>query len=130
LLLFQEAEFALTHSMLLKTGVEMCLVKIHQSGIHSANLTLNLELLHNREGATHVKNIFTNFFLSSKNFSPLGVKTCGESEFDVFKAKKRFPDSGNVEKELSLVLMFYRNAKITTIQQLIYCFSWSYKSEI
>jgi hypothetical protein len=23
----------------------------------------------------------------------LGVKTCGESEFDIFEAKKRFPDS-------------------------------------
>jgi hypothetical protein len=26
--------------------------------------------------------------------TPLGVKTCGESEFDIFEAKKRFPDSG------------------------------------
>jgi hypothetical protein len=25
---------------------------------------------------------------------PLGVKTCGESEFDIFEEKKRFPDSG------------------------------------
>jgi hypothetical protein len=24
----------------------------------------------------------------------LGVKTCGEFEFDIFEAKKRFPDSG------------------------------------
>ena len=37
-------------------------------------------MLHNRE-ITHVK-IF------------LGVKTCRKSEFDIFKAKKRFPDSG------------------------------------
>jgi hypothetical protein len=27
--------------------------------------------------------------------TPLGVKTCGESEFDIFKAKKSFHDSGN-----------------------------------
>ena len=27
---------------------------------------------------------------------PLGVKTCGEPEFDIFKAKKRFSDSGKV----------------------------------
>ena len=26
--------------------------------------------------------------------TPLGVKTCGESEFDIFEAKKRFPESG------------------------------------
>ena len=26
--------------------------------------------------------------------TPLGVKTCEESEFDIFKAKKRFPDPG------------------------------------
>jgi hypothetical protein len=26
--------------------------------------------------------------------TPLGVKTCEESEFDIFEAKKRFPDSG------------------------------------
>jgi len=25
----------------------------------------------------------------------LGVKTCGESEFDIFEAKKRFPNLGN-----------------------------------
>ena len=31
------------------------------------------------------------FFLE---MTPLGVKTCGESEFDIFEAKKRFPDSG------------------------------------
>jgi hypothetical protein len=33
---------------------------------------------------------------NSKSFSgndPLGVKTCGESAFDIFKAKKRFPSS-------------------------------------
>ena len=24
----------------------------------------------------------------------LWIKTCGESEFDIFEAKKRFPDSG------------------------------------
>jgi hypothetical protein len=38
--------------------------------------------------------------LCEKNFkiflemTPLGVKTCGGSEFDIFEAKKRFPDSG------------------------------------
>ena len=26
--------------------------------------------------------------------TPIGVKTCGESEFDIFEAKKRFSDSG------------------------------------
>jgi hypothetical protein len=26
--------------------------------------------------------------------TPLGVKTCGEIEFDIFEAKKRFSDSG------------------------------------
>jgi hypothetical protein len=26
--------------------------------------------------------------------TPLEVKTCGESDFDIFEAKKRFPDSG------------------------------------
>jgi hypothetical protein len=26
--------------------------------------------------------------------TPLGVKTYGKSEFDIFEAKKRFPDSG------------------------------------
>jgi hypothetical protein len=26
--------------------------------------------------------------------TPLGVKTCKESEFDIFEAKKRFLDSG------------------------------------
>jgi hypothetical protein len=41
-------------------------------------------------GTTHVKK-------SSKIFlemASLKVKTCGESEFDIFKAKKCFPDSG------------------------------------
>jgi hypothetical protein len=33
--------------------------------------------------------VFQNFFLEM-----IGVKTCGESEFDIFKAKKRFPDPG------------------------------------
>ena len=56
-----------------------------------------LELLHNRErGQLREK-----FFLE---MIPLGIKTCGESEdfshgfpeFDIFEAKKRFPDSGNV----------------------------------
>ena len=28
--------------------------------------------------------------------TPLGVKTCGESKFDIFEAKKRFSDSGKV----------------------------------
>jgi hypothetical protein len=26
--------------------------------------------------------------------TPLEIKTCGESEFDIFEAKKRFPDTG------------------------------------
>jgi hypothetical protein len=42
-----------------------------------------LELLHNR-GVIHVKN-FSKFF--SLEMTPLGVKTCGESEFDIFEAK-------------------------------------------
>ena len=33
---------------------------------------------------------FHKFFLE---MTPLGVKTCGESEFDICEAKKRFPDS-------------------------------------
>jgi hypothetical protein len=37
--------------------------------------------------ATHVKKFFLKMI-------PLGVKTCRESEFDIFEAKKRFPDSG------------------------------------
>jgi hypothetical protein len=32
-----------------------------------------------------------NFFLE---MTPLGLKTCRESEFDIFEAKKHFPDSG------------------------------------
>jgi hypothetical protein len=40
-----------------------------------------------REGVAHVKI----FFLE---MTPLERKTCGESEFDIFEAKKRFPDSG------------------------------------
>jgi hypothetical protein len=74
--------------------------------------TKNLELLHNRKGCTHVKN-FQNFFLEMVT---LGVKTCGESEFDIFEAKKtllwfresvlcfeakkRFLDSGKVYRVL------------------------------
>jgi hypothetical protein len=34
-----------------------------------------------------------NFFLE---MTLLGVKTCGESEFDIFETKKCFPDSGKV----------------------------------
>jgi hypothetical protein len=34
--------------------------------------------------------IFQKFFLE---MTPLWVKTCGESEFEIFEAKKRFPDS-------------------------------------
>jgi hypothetical protein len=33
---------------------------------------------------------FSKIFLE---MTPLKVKTCGESEFDIFEAKKRFPDS-------------------------------------
>ena len=40
--------------------------------------------MYNREGKK-----FWKFFLE---MIPLGVKTCGESEFDIFEAKKRFPD--------------------------------------
>jgi hypothetical protein len=35
--------------------------------------------------------VYVNFFGNG----PLVVKTCGESEFDIFEAKKHFPDSGN-----------------------------------
>jgi hypothetical protein len=38
--------------------------------------------LHNR-GATHMKNF-------RKFLTPLGVKTCGESEFEIFEAKNTF----------------------------------------
>ena len=41
-------------------------------------------------GATHVK-FFRKFILE---MTPLGIKTCGESEFDIFEAKKRVPGSG------------------------------------
>jgi hypothetical protein len=34
---------------------------------------------------------FQKFLLETTS---LGIKTCGESEFDIFEAKKRFPDSG------------------------------------
>ena len=34
---------------------------------------------------------FSKFFLE---MTPLGVKTYGESEFGIFKAKKRLPDPG------------------------------------
>jgi hypothetical protein len=37
--------------------------------------------------------IFWKCFLE---ITPLWVKTCGEFEFDIFEAKKRFPDSGKV----------------------------------
>jgi hypothetical protein len=47
-----------------------------------------LDKLHNSGGATHVKNLFENFYLE---MTPLEVKTCGESEFDIFEAKKHFP---------------------------------------
>ena len=30
----------------------------------------------------------------SENDPLIGVKTCGKFEFDIFEAKKRFPDSG------------------------------------
>jgi hypothetical protein len=40
------------------------------------------------EGGTQVKKL-SKFFLE---MTPLGIKRCGESEFDIFKAKKRFPD--------------------------------------
>jgi proteasome lid subunit RPN8/RPN11 len=39
-----------------------------------------------QQGTTQVKN----FCLE---MTPLEVKTCGESEFDIFEARKRFPDS-------------------------------------
>jgi hypothetical protein len=41
-------------------------------------------------GGPHEK-IFKNFFLE---ITPLGVKTCGESDFDIFEVTKRFPDPG------------------------------------
>ena len=47
-----------------------------------------LELLHNREGEEGT--LTENFVLE---ITPLGVKTCGESEFKIYEAKKRFPDS-------------------------------------
>jgi hypothetical protein len=42
------------------------------------------------EGAIQVKNFPKNFYLE---MTPLGIKTCGESEFDIFEAKKHLPDS-------------------------------------
>jgi hypothetical protein len=44
------------------------------------------ELLHNRGWGTHMKIVSGNY--SSR------VKTCEEFEFDIFEAKKRFPDLG------------------------------------
>jgi hypothetical protein len=41
-------------------------------------------------GGTHVKKLKKIFL----EMIPLGVKTCGEFEFDIFEAKKHFPDSG------------------------------------
>ena len=49
-----------------------------------------MELLHNGRGEYPREKIFKNFF---PEMIPLGVKTCEESEFDIFEAKKRFPDS-------------------------------------
>ena len=45
---------------------------------------------YNTIGATHVKN-FRKFF--SENDTSRG-KTCGKSDFDIYEAKKCFPDSG------------------------------------
>jgi hypothetical protein len=41
---------------------------------------------------THVKNV-QKFFLK---VTPLGVKTCGESKFDIFKAKNAFLIQGKL----------------------------------
>jgi hypothetical protein len=48
-----------------------------------------------RGGHPHEK-FFENFFLEfSRNDTSRGKK-CGQSEFDNFEAKKRFPDSGKI----------------------------------
>jgi hypothetical protein len=47
------------------------------------------ELLHNRGRGNHVKK-FSKIFLE---MTAIWVKTCGESEFGIFGAKKRFSDS-------------------------------------
>ena len=43
-----------------------------------------------KKGRPLNKKIFENFFLK---MTSLEVKTCGESEFDIYEAKKCFPDS-------------------------------------
>jgi hypothetical protein len=48
----------------------------------------NWELLNNKGG--HPREKIFKIFLE---MTPLGIKTCGESEFDIFEEKKRFPDS-------------------------------------
>ncbi len=50
-----------------------------------------MELLQNKEGHP-----IENFFEIFLEMTPLGIKTCGESEFDIFEVKRRFPDSGKV----------------------------------
>ena len=62
------------------------------------------ELLHNR-GATHVKK-FSKFFLE---ITLLGVKICRDFEFDIFEAKKRFPDSGKtcvLKRKIAFLRLF------------------------
>jgi hypothetical protein len=47
------------------------------------------ELLHNK--GRHLREKFSKFFSGN---DPSRGKACGESELDIFEAKKRFPDSG------------------------------------
>ena len=54
--------------------------------------------------------IFEHFFLE---ITPLGVRTYGESEFDIFEVKKRFPDSKKahcvLKRKVAKVLFLSKN---------------------
>jgi hypothetical protein len=54
--------------------------------------------------------------------TPLAVKTCGESEFDIFKAKKRFSDSGKaycvLKRKVAKMRFLPKNEK--EIQEKLY----------
>jgi hypothetical protein len=52
---------------------------------------MELITLITQQGDHPREKIFRNFFLK---MTPLGVKICRESKFDIFEVKKRFPDTG------------------------------------
>jgi hypothetical protein len=70
----------------------------------------NSNILHNREGVIQVKNFSKNFYLE---MTPLGVKTCRESEFDIFEAKKHLPNSGKacvLKRKIAFLRLFNTQA--------------------